>query len=177
MSIFVISDTHFNHCNIIEYANRPFIDIDDMNEQLILNWNSVVSPNDEVIHCGDICMGSKTGLRDILPRLQGKITLIRGNHDKKKFQEIFDLFGIRLVQNCKLIHNGVVCYFSHKAPDRWPPEPPEKNFLWFFGHTHKPVGPFDPYWARNICVENINYTPQLLDDYIKQFKESEYYAK
>ena len=39
--IWMISDCHFFHGNIIKYCNRPYSSISEMNEQLIINWNSI----------------------------------------------------------------------------------------------------------------------------------------
>lgn len=52
--VFVISDMHFGHANIIPFCNRrPFGSVEDMDETMIANWNSVVSENDIVINLGD----------------------------------------------------------------------------------------------------------------------------
>jgi calcineurin-like phosphoesterase family protein len=80
------SDQHFAHRNILKYypLSRPFADVDEMNAQLIARWNQRVSSDDEVIVVGDIIanrwlpphVGS-----GILSMLNGRKTLVRGNHD------------------------------------------------------------------------------------------------
>ncbi len=81
------SDTHFYHHNIIKYSDRPFDDVFHMNNVIISNWNSVVSPNDTVYHLGDVFCGLRDlqKAKDLLFRLNGKIHLILGNHDDRKF--------------------------------------------------------------------------------------------
>jgi calcineurin-like phosphoesterase family protein len=89
--IFITSDTHFFHTNIIRYSNRPFADIEEMNEALIANWNSVVSKYDTVYHLGDFAYGRAATRRDmerVFNRLNGNKHLIVGNHDS---DETFDL--------------------------------------------------------------------------------------
>jgi calcineurin-like phosphoesterase family protein len=49
-NIWIISDTHFGHNNIINYCDRPFSNVKEMNEAIIDNWNSVVKQNDLVYH-------------------------------------------------------------------------------------------------------------------------------
>jgi calcineurin-like phosphoesterase family protein len=61
-----------------------------MNETIIANWNGRVQPDDEVYHLGDV--GYKThpfALLSMLRRLNGKIYLIKGNHDTKLFKILY----------------------------------------------------------------------------------------
>jgi len=87
--IFFTSDTHFNHSNIIHFCNRPFRDVEEMNETIICNWNNVVSPDDIVFHLGDFCLGGAAEWTSILDRLNGHIYLILGNHDLKNIRQGF----------------------------------------------------------------------------------------
>ena len=84
--IFVCSDCHFNHKNILKYEPeaRPFETVEEMNEKIISNWNSVVSPEDTVYVLGDFAMGLPEKIPSIVERLNGKIIIIRGNHDNEK---------------------------------------------------------------------------------------------
>ncbi len=79
---YFISDTHFNHNNIIKYCNRPFKDIEDMNESLVTSWNEVVGPEDTVYFLGDFCLGNRNEVIKFGHRLNGHKILIMGNHDK-----------------------------------------------------------------------------------------------
>ena len=38
--IYIISDTHFSHRNIIEYCNRPYEDIETMNKKKKKKWQN-----------------------------------------------------------------------------------------------------------------------------------------
>lgn len=51
--IFFTSDHHFGHANIIKFSNRPFSNVEEMNEELIKRWNEKVSSEDEVSYIGD----------------------------------------------------------------------------------------------------------------------------
>ena len=84
--VFFTSDTHFNHKNILTYCSRPFDSIEKMNEAIIANWNSKVPIDGIVFHCGDFALGGSEAWHQILPRLNGQIHLILGNHDLKNFR-------------------------------------------------------------------------------------------
>lgn len=86
MTIWFTSDTHWQHANIIAHCRRPFSTVEEMNERLIDNWNSVVARGDVVYHLGDFAITWKkhdaVGVTSLLRRLRGSIHLIYGNHDR-----------------------------------------------------------------------------------------------
>lgn len=80
---YFISDPHFYHENIIKFCNRPFATAQEMNEALIANINSGVSPNDELYWLGDFGMCQASEVIKIMNRIQCKNNhYIMGNHDK-----------------------------------------------------------------------------------------------
>lgn len=80
-NVWLIGDTHFFHKNIINYENRPFKSVEEMNEALITNWNNKVSKDDKVFVLGDFALCTKNKMFDIVSRLNGYKVLIMGNHD------------------------------------------------------------------------------------------------
>lgn len=79
--ILFTSDHHFGHSNIIRYSSRPFQNVEEMNEELIKRWNEKVGAHDLLYHLGDISLGNPELTKTVLDKLNGKIFLIKGNHD------------------------------------------------------------------------------------------------
>ena len=114
--IYFTSDLHFNHGNILAYEpiTRPFATIDEMNEALITNWNSVVKPEDTAYVLGDFAMGPASDVRGLVSRLNGTIKLVRGNHDTPAKLKIYQEMGIEAKDIEYLTYKGrffILCHF------------------------------------------------------------------
>src|SRR5665647_813945 len=79
--IYLISDMHLGHTNVIKYCDRSFINTSSMNNTLVRNWNRIISNNDKVYYLGDIAYGKGSDPVYWINKLNGDITFIRGNHD------------------------------------------------------------------------------------------------
>ena len=85
-NVWFISDTHFGHAKVIEYCNRPFANIQEMDKELIKRWNAKVKSRDLVWHLGDFALANKEYVAEIVSKLNGEIRLIKGNHDTRSSQ-------------------------------------------------------------------------------------------
>ena len=159
------SDAHFFHRNVIKYDGRPFDNVEQMNEQLILNWNSVVSEEDEVYYLGDFGMGSEEELFKILRRLNGRIYYIFGNHDKvvKKSKRMLgrfiwtkDLAEIRIPDSDapRGAQSIVLCHYAMRVWNK------SHHGAWhLYGHSHGSL-PEDPNsLSFDVGLNCIDYTP------------------
>ena len=80
--LYLTADEHYNHKNIIQYANRRFGSVGEMNEALIGCHNVIVNPTDHVIHIGDFCFGKREQFIEVLSQLNGHHYFMDGNHDQ-----------------------------------------------------------------------------------------------
>ena len=160
--IWVISDTHWQHYNMInKFKTRPFSTIEEMDEALMDNWNSVVKPGDKVYHLGDVTFGSKENyIKNIHNRLHGKKRLIVGNHDDVKFlAPYFEKVMLwRMFPDWGLLMTHVPVHPSTLGENRFT----GKQMINVHGHIHSNPSPEGPY--KCVCVEQINYTPINIEE-------------
>jgi len=85
MTTFFTADQHFGHANIIEYCNRPFDHVDEMDRALIQAWNDVIKPDDVVFHLGDFTLGDPSTARRYFAQLNGRIRVLANHwhHDRR----------------------------------------------------------------------------------------------
>ena len=142
---FYTSDLHLDHANMLKFEPeaRPFLNVDDMNEAIIENWNAKVKPGDIVYILGDFCFDTKGDrANNFLRRLNGQKFLIRGNHDAFLKGKEFDsslLIGVKDYMEVKDTVNGEevsVCLF-HYPIAVWNRKHHKAYHL--FGHIHSNI--------------------------------------
>lgn len=82
--VFFTSDLHLGHENAIEFTNRPFANVDEMNTVLLRNINDVVGLKDELWILGDFAFKiSREAVAALRKQIKCKhVHLVRGNHDR-----------------------------------------------------------------------------------------------
>lgn len=169
----VVSDNHFGHKNIIQYCNRPFKSVEEMDYEMIRRWNSVVQPEDHVLHLGDFGFGSKAKLAETAKWLNGKITLVRGNHDRKPYQ--LDKVFYHVCETARVIFepssphpNYLAAHTPESVSDQLRSE--TGQWIGFHGHTHNTTPKFNGNLI-NMSVEHWDYTPQLITGVLDEWLE------
>lgn len=187
---FFTADTHFGHANIIRYARRPWIDWKtdvkfepvepggepveqwvskdvanrrkkEMDEELILNWNRVIKPDDLVYHVGDFCWGEEDAeFRRYFERLNGDIIFIKGNHDElawkncAAFLEAYDSY-LEIEINKQAI---TLCHYALRV---W--NASHYGSWHLYGHSHGTL-PSDPgSLSFDVGIDSHGYKPISFD--------------
>jgi len=170
---YVISDTHFGHTNIIEYCDRPYTSVGEMNEALTANWNRTVDDDDEVIFVGDLTIaGTAEAFLRWIDRLHGEITFIVGDHDD---EVLTTLDRVYVCEDYRFDYDDQQFYCVHDPADL-----PANQSTWaIHGHHHNnwpDQFPFlNPKQQRvNVSVELINYTPLALSKLIALIEQGEW---
>lgn len=164
-NIFLISDTHFGHENILSFTRpngerlRAFASVEEMDNHMVECWNRVVGPYDKVYHLGDVAI-RREAIKTI-GRCNGKKRLVRGNHDDHDLKHYLPYF--QEIYATRVL-DGLI--FSHI--------PIHADSLGRFvanvhGHVHNnvPALHFGPRYF-NVSVEVIDYTPMPLEEVKRQ---------
>ena len=168
-NIWVISDTHLNHANILKFTDNEgnlirgsrFANTREMDECILESWNSVVKPGDKVYHLGDVMFGDKEYFKKLWPRFHGSKRLTPGNHEDIKFLSsggffakvelwrVFSEFG--LVLSHFPLHESQLYDYKRDRPLKS-----------VHGHVH--TNTLDSDRHINVSVEVINYTPINIEE-------------
>lgn len=130
-----IADTHFSHSNIIRFDNRPYDSVEEMNEDLIKNWNKKVKDGDTTYILGDFCWGKEPEWIEILDRLKGNKVLIRGNHDLKNMSRTLKDKFLYIKDRHEISDFGKKIIMSH-YPELAYKSSYNENVFMLHGHVH-----------------------------------------
>jgi len=116
--IYFTSDTHYGHANVIDFCNRPFKNVDRMDNALVRNYNEIINDDDIVYFIGDFTIkGSqhKGYIENVIKKLKGNKYLIIGNHDKLKPFDYVDM-GFHSVHTSLIIDTTLGKLFLNHDP-------------------------------------------------------------
>lgn len=178
--VWFTSDLHFWHKNICKYCDRPYNTIEEMNQSIIDNWNSVVKDDDIVYLLGDMGFCGIEKLRFLISQLKGHIRLVQGNHDSDKVVN-------RLIEEGLIEGVATLCYITITGDEECPDQDltlchfpmidwanKEKGAWMIHGHQHQlPNTPSCSYAHWDVGLDKNNMMPisfeQLKINITKQY--------
>lgn len=178
MSIFLVSDWHFNHDKPFIYETRGFKTIEEMNEAIIQRHNALVQPNDDVYVLGDLALGGVGEHLDLIKQMNGWLHLVQGNHDtSKKWETYLSLpnvveMGAAFYLKYKKYYfflSHYPCFTSNFEDNKRP----WQRVLSVSGHTHS-KNEWNEGMSYNVCMEAHNCFPVNIEDIISAFKREDY---
>lgn len=165
--IYISSDHHFYHFNIIKYERSQFSDINQMNEYIINCHNSVITEDDIIIFLGDFSF-RKGAIGELLSRMNGHKYLLLGNHDDLSIIRSYGNMGFEGVFTNPVKMNDI--YLSHQPLkdgylDDLNFELLVKEFgnstgINYHGHDHIEEAGEPPY--INVCCESQGFKPLFI---------------
>ncbi len=159
--VFFTADTHLWHT----YATklRGFIDPMTMNDAVINAWNQVVKPSDTVFHLGDFCFSGTAKSLDILDWLNGRIHLVKGNHDQGLGRRVRDRFvSVQDYLELDMIMDGkkTRVVLMHYPLREWNHH--HDGSLHLHGHTHGNMDSLGR--SMDVGIDACRGVPMLFDD-------------
>ena len=145
---FFTADQHYGHANIIKFCNRPFINVFEMDQELIRRHNEVVSINDTVIHAGDFAFRNKLHVGNYFGQLNGNHIFLKGSHDKWLKNGAYLWEGMIEKQYV------VVCHYAMRT---WPRS--HYGSWQLFGHSHSQLTEHNKEKQYDIGVDNNDFYP------------------
>lgn len=183
--VFFISDLHFGHRDVIAFDRRPFKDVEEMEAEMVCRWNAKVSQDDHVFVIGDMFGGVTTAhAGEIVHLLNGRIHLIRGNHDPRGlvFESLFeDVAMCRQIQvRVRGVKQRVV--MRHRLLPVFKGH--DEGVVMLYGHTHDSIVAHAeeqyirimnwlgiPLHAFNVSACRLDYVPQTLEEILERAGE------
>jgi len=159
MNYYFTSDEHYGHENVIKYCNRPFATVEEMDDTIINNHNSVVNDDDIVIHAGDFTL--KMDAAQYTRRLKGNHVFLKGSHDywmkEERFLQVWE-------HKFEAVPYVVVCHYAMRV---WPRH--HHGAIMLYGHSHGVLPPLPGQW--DIGVDNNKFFPISLNQVIEKINK------
>lgn len=140
---YYIADLHFFHEAMnTKMDRRGFESVGAMNQYMLERWNRKVRKNDDVIILGDLSWGKADETNQLLNKLNGRLYLIQGNHDRFAKDNRFDASRFVWIKPYEEMHDNkrkvvlchypIMCYNGQYRVD----EGGNPKVYMLYGHVH-----------------------------------------
>lgn len=169
---FVTSDEHYFHAKLLEIQKRPFKNVEEMNETMIKNHNSVVKPEDETWHLGDLFLGlgtDYTPMLSVMERLNGKHHWVLGNHDSPSKVEFLKKFFTSVQHYAEVKAGKTLVVMFHYPTMGW--RESKLGSVMLHGHWHGGYQSSFPGKFLDVGVDPQNFFPIEIEKAVEKLKD------
>lgn len=172
MKTYVTSDLHLGHSGIIKYCNRPFNNVQEMDDFIVSEWNSIVDKNDKVYILGDVTFYKDEKATNLVSSLNGNKSLVTGNHDKRNlkykpfkscFEQVHNYYEF-------YYNNNVICMF-HFPILEW--HGAHKGYVHLHGHMHGKSTGLEKFKIKDVGYDATKKVVLNIDDILEELKTKE----
>lgn len=182
--IYVTSDLHFGHDKPFIVQDRGYTSVEEHDGTLVKNWNMVVDCDDDVYLLGDVTVGDNESGITHLSELNGRIHIIRGNHDTEEkmkryleCQNVVEILAAKYLNARDLGLGSFTFYMSHYPTivSHDSIKKMKNAIINLYGHTHQKDnfytlnGEYHPY-MYHVGVDSHNLRPVPLEDIINDVR-------
>jgi len=170
MTIWVTSDLHFGHKNIMKFCPvtraRFQNDVAYMTEAMVKEWNDLIAPEDTTYILGDVAFMSGSEAGRTVNRLNGRKILIEGNHDRKAlldatFRGAFD----EIHRYLDITYDGTKVVMFHYPILEW--DQMHRGAVHLYGHVHGKVSGLEQFRARDVGMDATGAIAVRIEDIVK----------
>jgi calcineurin-like phosphoesterase family protein len=123
-----------------------------MNEQMVLEWNATITPEDTVYILGDVAFLPAAKAVEIMRRLNGNKILVEGNHDRKLLNDpVFRRCFTEIHQYLCITYEKTRVVMFHYPISEW--DQMHRGAVHFHGHLHGGVSGLEKYRARDMGMD------------------------
>ena len=176
MKMWITSDLHFGHKNIMSFCPETRArfkgDVKYMTEAMIEEWNARVEPEDTVYILGDVAFMSGSEAGRTVNRLNGNKILVEGNHDRKTlldstFRSAFE----EVHKYLDITYDGHKIVMFHYPIAEW--DQMHRGALHFHGHLHGGVSGLEKYRALDVGMDSTGEIVISMDRAVRLIKDKE----
>ena len=161
--IWFTADFHLSHQNIIKYCNRPFTNVDDLNNTIFINMSKCLKSGDTLFFLGDLTFDEYIA-EDFFSNFRHiTIHFIVGNHDSKKVIAIASEYcaSISELKDIKIENQPIsLCHYAMRVWHR-----SHYNAWQLYGHSHAKLEPIGKQY--DVGVDNNNFMPVSFNELVE----------
>jgi calcineurin-like phosphoesterase family protein len=170
MTIWVTSDLHFGHKNIMKFCpvtrSRFKDDVEVMNNTMRREWNELISPTDTVYILGDVAFMSGSESGRMVNSLHGIKILIEGNHDRKNLLDAtFRNSFAEIHKYLDITYEGTRVVMFHYPILEW--DQMHRGAVHLHGHVHGKVSGLERFRARDVGMDATGAIAVSMEDIVK----------